>query len=94
MCVSRNVIAGSFVRGMFSFFFSNLNSFKWLFYFSMPPAMWDFLFYILVNTWLCLSFLVILMGLQWYLSGLIDISLLTNDVQHLFICLPFLCFIG
>uniref|UniRef100_A0A9L0RVM6 Uncharacterized protein n=1 Tax=Equus caballus TaxID=9796 RepID=A0A9L0RVM6_HORSE len=80
-------IAGSYSSAMFNFFEELPNCFpKQLYHFTFPPAVYE------VSPHPCQHLLVlfivaILGGGKWYLIMiLICIFLITNDVEHLFMC--------
>ena len=96
--IPRNGIAGSYGNWMFQLFEELPGCFpKWLYHFIFPPTVYE-------GSDSCTSFRLIIWfffffffgdshpgGVKWYLVFWICISLMTNDVDHLFMCfLPFI----
>ena len=96
--IPRSGIAGSYDSSIFSFWETAILFPQWLYQFTFPPTVYQgtrvpfspyphqhFLFVFFLLT-------AILAGVRWYLIVvLIWVSLLINDVEHLFMCLLAIC---
>ena len=101
LSIPKSGIAGSYGSSIFSFL-RNLHFSSWLHQFTFPPTVYEgSLFFISSSTFVtcglgdCFDFfwvIPILTGVKWYLIVvLVCISLMTSDVEHIFICLLATC---
>lgn len=100
MSILRSGIAGSCGNSMFTLLKNHEAVFQWVHNFTFPPIMYEssnfsaplptlvifLLFFNLVSLW------PMLVGVKWYLTvALVCISLMTNDISHLFTCFLDIC---